>query len=548
MISPEARISLQSLPERYAYPMLRRMLSSLALLAAACDAGATAPPAPPTTTPPEPAVVRDAPTQPPQTVPWSATPATYAWARETWRIQGERWLHRFAGVRREGAGWAVDPKWPHSPRNVGPKAYSTQYTTAAAVSLASTCGDVELADDLAGFFLAYAERFTTLGAMRAGSAGTGDITMIRERGPAHRRTFPWVQYRDNRPYIRECDLCMAQALYPAARLVRYVAELPASQRTETLTKFANLWGPLLLRDHLLRFLYELYRPLCGEKINQVQLWQTERDDSSCRLLFTDREMWLVATAAELLGASEADKGVLAMRPQERDSLLEAIDAGVAVVRTRIRRRPEVGKTPETTSWFEGDYTDRDEWAYAGYAGADFPQPVQQVGAPAAGWDVGHAHRIPIFLRALWDNRGVTGVDFPNERDLRLASGQLVHRVFYGDPKFPLLRNFFDGSDGWFRVGYHSVEFGYPPARDCDAAVKTRPCLNSISWQGWGAIAFAETEARRTPRRGAVGRHSRRPGDGGLSRPLFPLRQPSVSLRRPLDPWRPVHRAVVDRER
>lgn len=60
---------------------------------------------------------------------------------------------------------------------------------------------------------------------------------------------------------------------------------------------------------------------------------------------------------------------------------------------------------------------------------------------------------PRMLRALYDNRAATGIDFPQVADLEYIGNQYAYHVFEGDYKLAPFRSFFDGSDGWYRVGY-----------------------------------------------------------------------------------------------
>jgi hypothetical protein len=97
--------------------------------------------------------------------------------------------------------------------------------------------------------------------------------------------------------------------------------------------------------------------------------------------------------------------------------------------------------------------------------------------------------VPVFLRSLYDNKKATGLAFPSAHDIELVTNQLMYRVFQGNFEKPLFNNFFDGSDGWFRVGYHGSDFGYPPSRHCRGHSGNLPCMNSGSIMGWGLIAF-----------------------------------------------------------
>jgi hypothetical protein len=107
----------------------------------------------------------------------------------------------------------------------------------------------------------------------------------------------------------------------------------------------------------------------------------------------------------------------------------------------------------------------------------------------ASWDISHAYRLPVFLRALYENRKATGSAFPAHHDLEMVVNQYVYKVFNGDFNFPLFHNYFDGSDGWFRVGYNGPGFGHPPSIYCDMRNDKTRCLTPGNIIGWGQLAF-----------------------------------------------------------
>lgn len=74
--------------------------------------------------------------------------------------------------------------------------------------------------------------------------------------------------------------------------------------------------------------------------------------------------------------------------------------------------------------------------------------------------------------------------------------QYVYRVFNGDYSHPLFHNYFDGSDGWYRVGYNGPEFGYPPSSYCDMHNPNRPCLMPGAIIAWGELSFASADLAR----------------------------------------------------
>jgi hypothetical protein len=103
------------------------------------------------------------------------------------------------------------------------------------------------------------------------------------------------------------------------------------------------------------------------------------------------------------------------------------------------------------------------------------------------------YRIAIFLRTLYENRKATGVAFPQIRDIELVVNQYLYRVFNGDFERPLFRNNFDGSDGWFRVGYNGSGSGQPPSSICDMHDARRLCMTPGSIVGWPELSFVNAD-------------------------------------------------------
>jgi hypothetical protein len=217
----------------------------------------------------------------------------------------------------------------------------------------------------------------------------------------------------------------------------------------------------------------------------------------------DRDLWLLAATAELLGAHAADPQLIPVTADDRARLQELLRTGVTLFEKKRKPHPAAtvpgGRTVATVSYFDGDFDDHPDMAWAGYAGSSFPGAGDRKKPQGASWDVSHFYRVPVVLRALHDTRGATGSPFPSQADLAAVVNQYVYRVSNRDPARPLLRNFFDGSDGWYRVGYHGADYGYPPSRDCDQRLRNRPCLGPGGIQGWGLLGRLHDDLLRSRR-------------------------------------------------
>jgi hypothetical protein len=254
--------------------------------------------------------------------------------------------------------------------------------------------------------------------------------------------------------------------------------------------FAAWYAPVITQDHLLRL---FWRPQ-GSAMQRVQA-----SPGSIR----DDELWLAAAAAEVLGANANDPTLVPLVSGQSLQLQQAVKTIVQALQNSNRtyysgtqnfQKQVVG----SVSYFNGQYTAPNntdpDYRYSGYTGQAFPMARDAVVNMNASWDISHFHRVPVFLRALYDNKKVTGLDFPSSDEIRLVTNQLIYQNFQGNFGLPLFNNYFDGSNGWYRVGYHGQNFGYPPAQYCnDSAGGTvgysLPCLTPGAVQGWGSVAF-----------------------------------------------------------
>jgi hypothetical protein len=434
---------------------------------------------------------------------WSEPYLNSTYLRKAWESTGREWVHKYSGVRwNEAAGkWEIDEQWPHQDE-VAQQAYYVEQATGPAVNMGSVCHDVRLLDELTQFYIVYANRFTTLGELRRqGMSASLDTRPLESRGEDSARTLSSIDKQPTGSRIRECLLCNSQFLHPASRLIRVITLLPESERTPAMKNFAALYAPLIVRDHLIRVLYETeFSDHYGAKElprQQVQAWKaitasSSRPKLSHQYAMQDVDLYLIATAAEILGANANDPKLVALKPDDKAHLVEIVQAGVNLFQKKRTLYPDTknfhGEVVGSASYFNGDLDDHPDNAYSAYTGSAVPTPSDKKALRGASWDTGHFYRVPLFMRSLYDNKKATGVDFPTDHDVQLVTNQYMYRVFRGDFAHPLFNNYFDGSNGWYRVGYHGPAFGYPPVQDCDAHSSDRPCEAPGTVYGWGQVA------------------------------------------------------------
>jgi hypothetical protein len=435
-----------------------------------------------------------------QTGEWSDPNLNYSYFRQSWNTQGRKWMEEYGGLKwNEGSKkWVLDEAWTHAQTDVAQQAYTMELAAQVGVDSGAGCHDLSLLNELAEYFLAFSNRFTTLAALQQRATSMkANSALLKAQGAPSARTLTWVEQTPTGLRVRECTLCNAQAFHPIARLLRVIAALPASQRGAAITKFVEVYTPLLVHDHLLRLLYEadpnrakelpktlvdIWRVVPGTKTRPKRAWDYALQDT---------DLYLIATSAEMLGANAADPRLVPLSPDEKSKLRVAVQAGVKFLQSKRTLYKDTkdfkGRVVGSTSYFNGDFTGHPDMAYAGYDGKALPRPEDKHDNPNASWDISHAYRLPVFMRSMYDNRAATGTDFPMTEDVNLLVNQYVYRAFRGDFSQPQFNNFLDGSDGWYRVGYHGGQSGYAPAPDCDMHDASRLCLTPGNVMAWGEL-------------------------------------------------------------
>lgn len=222
-------------------------------------------------------------------------------------------------------------------------------------------------------------------------------------------------------------------------------------------------------------------------------------DGQSRLFFTDQDLWILDIAAEV-------SGVLAARPEmaaplPNGGLAGAVREGVIGLLDLLKQRvvqlplnsPAIGKAV-------GADIDRGFWRlyrdsrYAGYGGSDKPAectpgkpprllvPADKVPTvDTIGWDFSHARRLVHVTDSLQRNRAalqrtfeVPAGSMPSPDLPRQFAAQLAGTVWRGDRDYPLFANYWDGTNGWYRVAYdigtgNCLE-GYAPSMLSEAFV------------------------------------------------------------------------------
>lgn len=429
-------------------------------------------------------------------------PADISWARQAWESTGRGYVGGLLGLRWEaGSGrWRAESLWEGN-LGVSGRAYYAEPVLSPVLALAEVMGDSLQIVEIADLYLAALPRFTTLTALRESAFGhcvTGERDTI---SPGATRALPWWCEGVAAGGAVECQLCQIQFLYPAARAVRLVRTFWNGRTPPPIAdSFVSAYLPLLVQDHLLRLgmVAPAGIPAAGSTSRSiVDVWldlgnRGPFGDQPWLSGLRDRDLLLIATAAELAATPDRAGGLDSLGGYRR-AVIRLLQAGqarlVAMLTPHPETRDRAGQVVGSLGYGEGMWDGHREFAFVGYQGSEFPDEAFPV--PRTAWDLSHLTRLPVALRALWDARPALRSGFPDSALLAGLGRQYAYVAYAGALPVPRFRNFFDGSDGWYRVGYGGrPNFGYPPSTLCDMRSLDRPCVGAWAARGWGLLAFA----------------------------------------------------------
>jgi hypothetical protein len=421
--------------------------------------------------------------------------------RSTWTESG-RFL---TGVAYSQLTWDKNthrwtPNLPAIP--IGQALYNAELVLRPALSAARTCNDLPTMDEIALYYTAMLDKTQTIESLLK---MPNLIAESRERMSASNPGARTFAARFGSDGIGEGELFNAQWLHPAARLIRFISQRPAEERTPGMRTFVIRFTPFLAKDQLLRFLFDQSMPTLAGRAHRgrVARWELAmrglQGEKHWDTAMSDIDIWLLTSAAELLGAHANDPSV-PLTNEDELRLKQALRTGVRFFQSKrtllADTRDFAGRVVGSASYFNGDYDGESEMQGTAVTGEKFPADPVAPARRGASWDIGHMYRVAVFLRALYENRKATDVAFPTYEDLQLVVNQYVYKVFNGDFKRPLFRNNFDGSDGWFRVGYNGDGYGQPPSAYCDMHDVKRLCMTPGSIVGWPELNFVNPDLAR----------------------------------------------------
>lgn len=194
------------------------------------------------------------------------------------------------------------------------------------------------------------------------------------------------------------------------------------------------------------------------------LKDSQSDPDYCHAI-TDTDMWIVAGLTELLTARDREPTIVPISTAKRAQLKAYLGLAVDLLQTRLvtTQLTDLEGKPAVGAVLDRGYFDaHPNNAYAGYTGSAFPTPAQKKATQNLGWDLSHARRLVHVFGTLIRSKSITGRSFPTTTTMKRLAAQYAYASFNKNLSLPLFNNFVDGSNGWYRVDYHGVGFGYAP--------------------------------------------------------------------------------------
>ena len=275
----------------------------------------------------------------------------------------------------------------------------------------------------------------------------------------------------------EYTLASTQFTYLLSRTANILAGLPAASLSSSMREFLQKYIPVIATDHLHKWIADTtvfsrkgYNCSDRGEYNHHQFLDKllnrafGNSPTYCNFVL-DTDTWIIAAAAELLAADSRSTLVTLTSAQVRE-LQDHVALGSRLIQSRLTETSLTdfaGKPVKGLDFDRGMWRDYPGNDYAGYIGSTFPTEQDKRKSPTVGWDFSHARRFTHVFTSLLDTRFATGQTFPDDTVLTKLANQVAYQIFNKNFNRPLFTNYWDGTNGWYRVGYSGrVGFAYAP--------------------------------------------------------------------------------------
>lgn len=273
----------------------------------------------------------------------------------------------------------------------------------------------------------------------------------------------------------EVPLCSMQFLGLIGAVATNIEEnVPVAQRTSA-EKLFLVSAASAMASQVNRWLSPEYSSNVDYRLD---LTIANVTDGSSKYFYLDRDLWLLTALSDLAELQQADvgmdpTGITSLRQLQSKRVLIAKMFTLFMKRTTI----ESGIYGPRATLDKGYWRHYEDFKYASYNAVLSPvtchtdehgtmvkalriQSTPSYIDPDASWDISHARRLVPALDTFVRNRinikkafGFSSNAFDPPMLQRSFASQIVGKVWNKDRTHPLFTNFWDGQNGWYRVGY-----------------------------------------------------------------------------------------------
>lgn len=369
--------------------------------------------------------------------------------------------------------------------------YDLQHMLTPVLEMAERYDKYALMTDLAEIVTLTYDNLHSFGQIRqwvnGKEAEASPVVLSKALSGAHSGTRTWFNQdrKNGKIYYEEVLLYNFQYLYFVCKLTHYISRIPYEERSAQMNNFLRE-SYFITEDQLIRNIYDaryanwdVLPAMTGYQALALKLHnkRTEKDGRETEVYYNavlDREMWLIAAAAEWIAANGSDPSAVYLSSDQRNKLIDYIRLGSNLLESRLSVTKGIdfnGQPIEGFGFDLGRWIDHPEFSYAFNTDQTIPVKSAPALGKKIGWDLSHADRFPWIFTSLHHCREYTGASFPDESVLQKLANQFVYITFNGNLEKPLFSNFMDGTNGWYRVNYEgNSQFGYGPSKLSEAVL------------------------------------------------------------------------------
>lgn len=268
----------------------------------------------------------------------------------------------------------------------------------------------------------------------------------------------------------------SQFCYFIAKTLNIISQLSKkNQESIIVTKFIQEFCPLL-QSHYYRWVFssknfELLGWGCDNgyynhyEFMEKQLNKSFSKNVSYCNAITDTDLWIIAGVAEMLATDKNNENYFKLNPDLKNRFNLYIKVGSLLLESRTKTtqlKNFKNKEVKGKDFDIGVWDDHPGHEFYGYFKTNYPElNSKKIKPQNTSWDISHASRFYYVFSSLFENREILDISFPDKETMQGFANQVAYKIFNGDFNEPKFNNYFNGSNGWYRVRLKE-KFGYAP--------------------------------------------------------------------------------------